>query len=58
LAFKVKVTIAVYEMGAAASLSDYVNLNDEQKQIWKTKYEKLIHDGKTEDEAINELKQP
>ena len=45
-------------MGAAASLSDYVNLNDEQKEIWKTKYEKLIYDGKTEDEAIRELKQP
>ena len=45
-------------MGAAASLSDYVNLNDEQKEICKIRYKKLIDNGKTEDEAINELKQP
>lgn len=43
-------------MGAGASLSEYIALSDKEKDQYKLKYDKLIVEGCTDDEAINELK--
>ena len=45
-------------MGSGASIEEYNNLNDNEKEEYKLKYDKLILKGIDELDAINELKQP
>jgi hypothetical protein len=45
-------------MGAAAAIPAFAELTDEQKAEFKTKFDALVAEGKTEEEAIKLLSPP